>query len=71
MVNRREKKKIFRGIGKGPEKKERETDWTGTGLEGRIKNKERSRRCVWWGGAWEERGESIVEALRCVPSTCE
>lgn len=32
-VNRREK--IFIGIRKSPEQRERETDWTGTGLEGR------------------------------------
>lgn len=32
-VNRREK--IFIGIRKSPEQRERETDWIGTGLEGR------------------------------------
>lgn len=33
LVNRREK--IFIGIRKSPEQRERETDWIGTGLEGR------------------------------------
>lgn len=54
-------KKIFRGIGKGPEQRERETDWTRTGLEGRIKNNERSRR----GGGGEpgRRGERALWRL--------